>query len=67
VGDLSSTLGFSKPVNAVPTLPATPLNLQQGCPTLTNPVPFVTPPEPIHVPAVQSMPRQEPGRARRRS
>jgi phospholipase C len=67
VGDLSSTLGFSKPVDSVQALPATPLNLQAGCPTLTNPAPFVTPPEPINVPAVQAMPSQEPGHARRRS
>ena len=62
VGDLTSTLGFSKPDNAVPSLPATPLNLQAGCPTLTNPVPFVTPPEPINVPTAQAMPNQEPGK-----
>ncbi len=67
VSDLTTTLGFSKPVDAVPSLPATPLDLQAGCPTLTNPVPFVTPPEPINVPAVQSMPSQEPGKARRRT
>ncbi len=66
VGDLTSTLGFSKPDNAVPSLPATPLNLQAGCPTLTNPVPFVTPPEKINVPEAQAMPSQEPGSARRR-
>jgi phospholipase C len=67
VGDLTSTLGFAKADDSVPTLPATPLNLQAGCPTLTNPVPFVTPPEPINVPANQSMPTQEPGKPRRRS
>jgi phospholipase C len=66
VGDLTSTLGFSKPDTAVPSLPATPLNLQMGCPTLTNPLPFVTTPEKITVPAQQSMPSQEPGTARRR-
>jgi phospholipase C len=66
VGDLTSTLGFSKPVDAVPTLPATPLDLPTGCPTLTNPIPFVTPPEAINLPTVQAMPSQEPGKARRR-
>jgi phospholipase C len=66
VGDLTSTLGFSKPDDSVPTLPATPLDLQAGCPTLTNPIPFVTTPEPINVPTTQSMPSQEPGRPRRR-
>ena len=67
VGDLTSTLGFSKPDDSAPTLPATPLDLQAGCPTLTNPVPFVTPPEPINIPTTQSMPSQEPGKARRRT
>ena len=62
VGDLTSTLGFSKPDNAVPSLPATPLNLQAGCPTLTNPVPFVTPPEPINVPASSRCRPRSPGR-----
>jgi phospholipase C len=67
VGDLTSTLGFSKPNTAVPSLPVTPLNLQAGCPTLTNPLPFVTTPEKIIVPDPQTMPSQEPGSPRRRS
>jgi hypothetical protein len=41
--------------------------LQAGCPTLTNPVPFVTAPEKINLPTTQSLPSQEPGKARRRS
>ncbi len=67
VSDLTSTLGFSKPVDAAPSFPVTPLDLPEGCPTLKNPVPFLTPPLPMNVPAVQSMPSQEPGKARRRS
>jgi phospholipase C len=67
VGNLTSTLGFSQPNPAIPLLPPTSDKLQAGCPTLKNPVPFVTTPEPINVPAQQSMPSQEPGQARRRS
>ncbi len=66
VGDLTSTLGFSKPDDTVPSLPTTPLDLPAGCPTLTDAGPFLSPPEPINVPATGSMPTQEPGTARRR-
>ncbi len=66
VGDLTSTLGFSKPDNTVPSLPATPLDLPAGCPTLTDAGPFLAPPEPIAVPTDQAMPTQESGTARRR-
>jgi hypothetical protein len=66
VGDLTSTLGFSKPNDAKPTLPATDLNLGTGCPTPTNLAPFLTPAEPITVPTSQQLPTQEPGTAKRR-
>jgi phospholipase C len=67
VGDLTSTLGFSKPVTSGAQLPDTPLDLPAGCPTLTNLVPFLTAPEPLNLPTAQSMPAQEPGKARRRT
>ena len=70
VGDLTTALGFSTPASpdsAAASLPGTSSDLPAGCPTLTNPVPFVAKPEPIAVPARQSMPAQEPGQARRRA
>jgi phospholipase C len=66
VGDLTSTLGFGTTNDARPKLPATPLALGPGCPTLTNVGPFLSPPEAVNVPVRQRLPRQEPGKARRR-
>ncbi|MDA8359958.1 MAG: phospholipase [Actinomycetota bacterium] len=67
VGDLTSTLGFGSDSQQFPHLPATSIsNLGTGCPTPTNLGPFLSPPEPIHVPVHQEMPTQEPGTARRR-
>ncbi len=66
VGDLTSTLGFAKPNDARPKLPATSLDLGTGCPTSTNLIPFLTPPEPLNLPTEQQLPTQEPGTARRR-
>jgi phospholipase C len=62
VGDLTTTLGFSKPDARRPSLPATSLDLGPDCPTPTNLVPFLTAPEPINVPVVQRLPTQERGR-----
>lgn len=69
VGDLTSTLGFSKPQEKVPALPGTSVaDLGSACPTLTDVGPFLAPPEPVVVPdpGRQSLPIQEPGLARRR-
>ncbi len=66
VGDLTSTLGFSSPNDARPSLPSTPLDLPAACPTPTNLGPFLTAPEAMVIPTVQKMPRQEPGKAKRR-
>ncbi len=66
VGDLTSTLGFSSPNDNKPQLPATSLDLPAGCPTFSNPFPFLAPPEDINLPSPQKMPTQEPGQPRRR-
>jgi phospholipase C len=66
VGDLTSTLGFSSPNDSRPSLPATPLDLPGACPTPTNLGVYLSPPEPMILPLVQRMPRQEPGVAKRR-
>jgi phospholipase C len=66
VGDLTSTLGFSSPNEPRPSLPATPLDLPAVCPTPTNLVAFLSPPEPMVIPTDQKMPRQESGTAKRR-
>jgi len=66
VGDLTSTLGFSSPKTARFGLPPTPLDLPAACPTPTNLVPFLAPPEPMAIPPNQQMPCQERGVAKRR-
>ena len=66
VGNLTSTLGFSSPNDSRPSLPATPLDLPAVCPTPTNLVAFLSPPEPMVISTDQKMPRQEPGTAKRR-
>ena len=66
VGDLTAALGFSKPDDGRPTLPATALDSAAGCPSTTNLGPFLAPPETLRPPAVQGMPTQEPGLAKRR-
>jgi phospholipase C len=67
VGDLTAALGFSSPNDRRPSLPATALDAANGCPTTANLGPFLAPPEALHVPAVQAMPSQEPGTAKRRT
>jgi phospholipase C len=67
VGDLTTALGFSSPNDRRVSLPATPLDLPAGCPTPSNLVAYITSPEPMVIPLHQTMPRQEPGRAKRRS
>jgi phospholipase C len=66
VGDLTSTLGFSSANDTKPRLPPTSADFGPGCPTLTNVGPFLSPPEDVNVPTRQHLPKQEPGRARRR-
>ena len=69
VGNLTESLGFGHAQRAVPGLPATSVaDLGSACPTLTNIVPFLEPPEPVNVPdpGHQQLPTQEPGTARRR-
>jgi phospholipase C len=66
VGDLTSTLGFASANDSIPKLPETSDNFGPGCPTLADVVTFLSPPEEINVPIHQRMPRQEPGKARRR-
>jgi phospholipase C len=66
VGDLTTTLGFTSPNDAKAALPATPLDLPAACPTPTNLANYLTPPEPMVLPLHQTMPRQEPGKAKRR-
>ena len=69
VGDLTSTLGFSRSSSSVPTLPATSIaDLSDACPMLTNIAPFLNAPEPVTVPnpGHQQLPVQETGTARYR-
>jgi phospholipase C len=66
VGDLTSALGFSSPNDSAPSLPATPLDLPGACPTPANLGPYLSAPEPMVIPTNQTMPRQEPGPAKRR-
>jgi len=67
VGDLTSTLGFSRSNSNVPSLPAASVSeLSNACPTPTNLAPFLSAPEPVTVPhpGHQQMPLQEAGTAR---
>jgi phospholipase C len=66
VGDLTSTLRFSRADSSTPTLPATSSVAEPGCPTPTDVGPFFGPAEPITVPSPQRLPGQEQGTARRR-
>jgi phospholipase C len=66
VGDLTAAVGFSSVDGKRPTLPATALDNTAGCPTATDIVPFLTPPEKLSPPVTQTMPSQEPGSAKRR-
>jgi phospholipase C len=66
VGDLTSTLRFTKPNAGSPSLPATSNSFAPGCPTPTDLGPFFGPGVPINVPTAQKLPGQERGSARRR-
>ncbi|MGH9047987.1 MAG: alkaline phosphatase family protein, partial [Acidimicrobiales bacterium] len=66
VGDLTTTLGFTSPNDAKASLPATPLDLPAACPTPSKLENYLDAPEAMVLPVEQKMPRQEPGRARRR-
>ena len=70
VGDLTSTLDLRSPDTSVPQLPATvladPAN-GPNCPTPSNIVAFLGKAEPLKVPAVTTLPTQEPGTAKRRA
>jgi phospholipase C len=66
VGDFTTTLGFTAPDDARASLPATPLDLPSACPTPTTLANYLSAPEPMILPIRQSMPRQEPGVAKRR-
>jgi phospholipase C len=66
VGDLTSALGLASATDGTPRLAAAPPETDTFCPSATDVLPFLSPPEPIRVPDPQSMPTQEPGTARRR-
>jgi phospholipase C len=68
VGDLTSTLGFGSTGPAAGGLPATSNAVGPGCPTPTNLLPFIDPPETVNVPTPgrQQLPSQEPGTRKRR-
>jgi phospholipase C len=68
VGDLTSTLRFTKPNTSPPSLPAqgSTFTFPPGCPTPTDLGPFFGPGEPITVPVRGQIPSQERGAARRR-
>ncbi len=64
-GDLTATLDLSAPDTSVPNMPVPPANsarVARECP----PNEIITPVPPLALPAVQSMPSQEPGTAKRR-
>ncbi len=64
-GDLTATLDMSSPDTSVPKMPEPPARsarVARECP----PNEIITPVRPLAMPAVQSMPVQEPGTARRR-
>jgi phospholipase C len=69
VGDLTSTLDLGAPDVSVPTLPAAPIDsptLAQACPDNQSDVGFLDAAPGLKPPDELHLPRQEPGRARRR-
>ena len=69
VGDHTSTLARGKPDLTIGTLPS-PVNqqaaLDAACPANADPASLIAPAPSLSIPAKQKMPKQEPGRARRR-
>lgn len=69
VGDLTSTLSLGQPDASIPTLPAAQINspaLAAACPDNQGLGVFLNPAPTLNVPVGASLPRQEPGPARRR-